>query len=292
MYGKEYISEPEEEIAVSNPATALKLLRNFGHLFEDLAINFKCFNINVCAEIELYLSKYCSKSLQRMSIICNSVRAALDGLQTPLIKLNLLRVEIDPRQHPDFRRLSENVPNLRYLYVKNDSKYIEHFERTHFENVEHFGINCGSSPCSALPFSFNKLKHFYFGNHRGIILNKYFYEFLTSAKYLTKLELMEIDSIIDNTFDDILQSEHFLTNIEEITVCMSKIVSPESVIGFLKQSKSLKKFTIYKCYTNNETHSNIIRTITSGVEDTWNLDVKIINNYTSHYEFYSTERNT
>lgn len=155
-----------------------------------------------------------------MSLKCNSVRAALDGLQKPLNKLNLLRIEIDEKQNPDFQRLNDNCPNLRYLYLSNGSANMEYFESTHFDNVEFFGIYCSQS-FLPLPFTFSKLKHFHV-NGRGIILNNHFYETLTSAKYLTQLELMAINSIVDDTFDKILRSEHFLTNIKKVTVAMDK----------------------------------------------------------------------
>lgn len=272
--GKGYISESAKVVGISNPTTALKLLRNFGHLFEDLAIDFNTFNNVLCGQIELYLGKYCSASLQRMSFRCNSVRTALDGLQTPLINLNLLRIEIGSEQHPDFGRLNAYLPMLRFLYVHNHSNHLAYLENTHFDNVEFFGLKLFQESCTALPFSFNKLKYFYQNSNygAGIILNKHFCETFSSAKHLTELELNRISSICDNSFAEILQSENFLTNIEEITVHINEDISPKSVIRFLNESKSLKKFTFYRCYNTDQAHLNFMKTIKSLLNDKWTIN--------------------
>lgn len=217
------------------------------------------------------------------------MRNAFNDFQKPFIKLNLLRIEIFAKQNPDLRHLNECLPNLKCLYVVNKNKHIGYFEHIHFNNVEYFGIG---GLCSALPFSFTKLKIFHYSNefdpHDGLTLNKHFYETLTSAEYLTELTLRSINSIEDNTFNEMLQSTNFIENIKEITVRMTGDILPESVIRFLKQSKSLKTFTLYRCYIDSEIHSNNIAAITSRLDDKWKCEVIQINGRRS----FSIERIT
>lgn len=60
----EYVLEANPEIMITEPIMRFRLLRNFGHMIRNLGINFNNMNVKCCAEIENYLTKYCSNSLQ------------------------------------------------------------------------------------------------------------------------------------------------------------------------------------------------------------------------------------
>lgn len=64
--------EQSPKIIVTKPMLLLKLLRNFGHSIRNLGIHFRTLNDKLCIEIENYLVKYCSNSLQRLILVSKS----------------------------------------------------------------------------------------------------------------------------------------------------------------------------------------------------------------------------
>lgn len=67
----------------------LKLLRNFGHLIRNLGIHVRTLNDKLCIEIENYLVKYCSNSLQRLILVSKS-KLLFENLQKPFQNIKQL----------------------------------------------------------------------------------------------------------------------------------------------------------------------------------------------------------
>lgn len=99
--------QPVEEpnICVTHPVTALKTLRNFGHLITNLHLEYMLFflpkkmpynHTKFCKFIEHYLSEYCSKSLQQISLqgnLCTSIHTILEDIHKPFYGVKAVHIE-------------------------------------------------------------------------------------------------------------------------------------------------------------------------------------------------------
>lgn len=124
------------ELFITNPRTLLKVLRNFGFVLHHIYINFNFFKVEFCCEVERYLAMYCSESLEKMSLSCNSAKVLLGNLHKPLANLTALRVYMSLNQvannlHFDHKYL----PKLKYIHMQNHCTRFRNSDTIHFENI-------------------------------------------------------------------------------------------------------------------------------------------------------------
>lgn len=82
-----------DKISILNPVTALKFLRNFGHLIWHLQINCRFIRPELCEEIEHYLNKYCSKMLNNLSLYSISSKSLFSGCIETFENIDTLHLE-------------------------------------------------------------------------------------------------------------------------------------------------------------------------------------------------------
>lgn len=273
------LESKESEIFIKIPTMALKLLRHFGFMLKNLSINFKFFNVIVCAEIEFYLAKYCSKSLIRLSFFCNNSKILFENLYKPLENVKDLKIYINNDQE-QLQFNNEYVPNLKYIYIVNHygNFKFQKCEKIHFENIEYFTID--TSNMRKYPFSFGKLKYLTF---RGIEPNEEWCKFVSNIQNLTTLKMFHISTENSNCFRKMSKLQNIQSNIEELHIEVNKYMSPADILCILEQSQNLKTLTLvsdrYGSGDNGyfdeliKKNENILKTITINLSPIWKFYV-------------------
>lgn len=100
-------------INILNPLSALKILRNFGHLIWNIELNSSYFRIGIAEKVECYLAEYCSESLNTFSLYCNEEKPFFDGIDTTFKDVDILRVKMCNFGHHS--KFSQLFPNVRVL---------------------------------------------------------------------------------------------------------------------------------------------------------------------------------
>lgn len=262
----------EPGIFIKNPTTALKLLRHFGFMLKNLSINFHIFNVMVCAEIEFYLAKYCSKSLIRLTICCHSSKMLFENLYKPLENITALTIYIH-HYHKDLQFNCKYLPRLKYIYINNYTANIQKWENFDFKNIEYFTI--ATHYMNEYPFSFGKLKHLTF---RTLHIDEEWCKFISNIQNLTTLKMWDVSMIYPIDFRKMLELQNILSNIEELQIEVCINMSPEDVLHFLEQSQNLKTLTLLNDLWGIGGHyfderikkkENILKTITSNLSPIW-----------------------
>lgn len=229
----------------------LKILRNFGHLIENLGVQFFTLDAAICAEIENYLARYCSDTLQRLSLTCNMLKIAFKDLQKPLKKVTVLTLVLKSDQdqsHIQFLN-ENNLPNLKsiYLYDTTYSRIRQHSKQICYENIEHFMIYS----TEMTPFSFGNLKHL---TCAGIVLSDAFCECISKIEHLETLKIMSFDfpmkwirvSIpLSRSFDKLMDLQNILSNVVEMEFELTFWISQETILRCLKKSRQLRKLSFH-----------------------------------------------
>lgn len=229
------------KIYITNPVTILKLLRNFGYLLKNVYISFGIFNAKFCAEIERYLAEYCSESLHRLSLCCNSVKVLFENLHKPLANVKTLGIYTRKNQNlTHFQFNQEHLPRLKYLYIENSYTKLDHSEPIHFENIEYFTIDSGGHTFRKFPFTFGKLKHLVF---IGFKLNDEWCDFVGNIQHLTTLKMFGI-SATDPLLGKMFESQNFTSNIEELLLHVNEGMFADDILRFLEKSRNLKILTL------------------------------------------------
>lgn len=134
------------------PSLALKLLRNFGHLITNLHIYFCIFNSKLggyswgngysdplyCMIWE-YLSKYCSTSVIKLSLLGNHNHLLFDDKRKPFTGVKILSIhqfEID-HEFP----INTLFPNLQTLHLHTNLFHHPSVIRIHLPMLKHLEFN-------------------------------------------------------------------------------------------------------------------------------------------------------
>lgn len=270
--------EQNPPIRIRNPIILFKLLRNFGHLIQNLGIDFSGVNVKICAEIENYLAQYCSDSLQRFSLMCNLSKIPFDNLKNPLKKVKALKViTVLPRKQNLIHFLNEiNLPNVQHVIISSLGQELPISEKgIHYKNIEYFTIRYyPRPPMDTFPFSFGNLKHFTIVG--GIYINDALCECISNIKHLRTLKIMKFSILNSDSFSKLLRLQNILSNVEEMQFAFDKGMSAEVVICFLKQSRKLRKLTFHNFdfdHIKNHLYLKMLKTISSNLNDEWKVHI-------------------
>lgn len=266
------------EIFITKPITYFKLLRNFGHMTRNLGINFIILNAKICAEIENYLSKYCSDSLERFSLICNRTKIPFDNLQKPFKKVVALKIHTILEQHRDhIQYLNEtNYPNLQHLLIYNRGN-LKNSEKIHYEYIEHFTF---FGMWDKYPFSFGSLTHLTIANAS---MNDEFYEFLGNVKHLKTLKIMKLSCDRYWSSSKIFELQNVQSQVVEMSLQFyetMQTMSCDDIFRCLRQSQKMRKlsFHLWK-FSRNEISRDVGRclrlcqTVTAKLGANWTFHV-------------------
>ncbi|XP_055301006.1 uncharacterized protein LOC129567764 [Sitodiplosis mosellana] len=261
-------------VFITKPIILLKLLRHFGHLIRNLGIGFSKLNMKLCVGIEIYLAKYCSDSLQRFSLICNTSKIAFKDLQKPLKKVIALKIHtvIDQKQnHIQFLNES-NLPNVQHIYITNHDGLHNSEKEIHYENIESCTIE--SLRMDKFPFSFGNLKHFTLAGN--ICLNDAFCQCISKIEHLKTLKIMDMLIFDSDSFRKLLELQNILSSVVEMQFSFEKGMSADAVLHFLKQSRSVRKLTIHLHngrYRGDKTRDyfRMLQTISLNLNDEWKV---------------------
>lgn len=267
------------QIIIENPKILLKLLRNFGHLITNLEIRYWNPNPMVYVGIETYLAKYCSDSVQRLSLKCSyRQKNPFQNVYKPLKKVIALTIIL-----PAYETLNQirfingnNLPNVQRIYISNRNPKLSNSDRIHFENIEYFTMH--TIRIYSYPFSFGNLKHFtIYGN---VVVNNALCECIGEIEHLKTLKIMSFALFSIESISKMLELQNVVANVEEIQFKFHDSVSLELILRFLKQSKRLQKLSIHQDmkYSNANTiykYSNLLQTIPSNLhDDEWKCCIK------------------
>lgn len=234
--------EMNPEILISNPLIALKLLRNFGHMIENLGIDFRYFNTKVSIEIENYLARYCSDSLQRLSLVCSTLKIHFEGLRKPLKNVSALKIQaVRDQIENQIRFLNEsNLPNVKHIYICGEGTPSHDYgKKIHFENIEYFTLTWARIK---FPFSFGNLKHFIISGF-GFKLNDAFCECIGNIDHLETLKIMMMAQFSTNSdaFRKMLELQNVQTNVVELQFQYDKRMCPDDIVRFFKKKWKTEK---------------------------------------------------
>lgn len=269
------VLEPNPEIFILHPIKAFKLLRNFGHMIQNLGINFASFNAKVCTEIENYIAEFCCDSLQRLSLICNKHKPPFDNLQKPLKNVTALKIHMMLSQQVNHIRFinEENFPNVKYIFILSKAGQRDSEPKIQHKNIECFTLkaDCVCYIWTEFPFSFDGLKHIIVDG--SIHLNDAFCEFIASIEHLQTLKIMSMH--FDNYLPQLrklLELPNVKTNIVEMQIRYEEnAVSSDDIVRFLKQSPKLRKLSIHEPNFNGYRVSSLVETVSSKLDDEWKI---------------------
>lgn len=137
----------------------------------------------------------------------------------------------------------EQLPNLKNVYIVNPFLQIKYSEQINFENIDYFTID--SAPLSEYPFSFGKLKHLVI---QGCILNDEWCEFVDKLKHFNTLKMFNVcpTQVVpaSRLLDKMLQSQNFISIIEELLIEFDYFTCPFAILHFLENTQNLKTLTL------------------------------------------------
>lgn len=247
----------------------LKLLRNFGHLIKNLAINFGILSDKLCDEIENYLVEYCSDSLQGLFFQCCKTKILFENLQKPLNKVTALGiVMVKYHNEKNIRYLNENnLPNLKHIYLDSIMKNtFQDSEIIHYKNVEHF-THYGETNKSS--FSFDHLKHLTIAG--TMQLNNAFCEYIGNIEHLQTLKIISFNygNLSTDSFSKLFELENIVSNVVEMQIKFHKYISPEIVHRLLEKSQKLRKLSFHIQWSELDLFDYFTQTLPSNLNDNW-----------------------
>ncbi|XP_055326295.1 uncharacterized protein LOC129580125, partial [Sitodiplosis mosellana] len=271
----------DPKIIITNPSVALKFLRNFGCIFEELTISFSFFHVNICTQIEYYLAEFCANTLKRLSLECNKSKNLFEGLHNQLKQVTSLQIclvnsesRLELTQH-----CLEKLPSLQYFNVVNNMA-IFHGPLSNFplRTVQHLKIDNFGTIMYKNPFDLKNLKHLCINGE--IIITEYMNRSFGAAENLVTLKLMEIEDYFAKDFEDFWELPNILSNIEEITIDLNRDINSEHILRFLERCQRLKKMALLK---HRGRGSDILENITSNLSNEWTFHV--INPFIEHCKY-------
>lgn len=108
--------EAYNKLFVHNSVTALKFLRNFGHLLWNMQLNCKVLSPKLNVEFTHYLFKYCSKSLQSFSMYHNSSEFLFPDNNNNVFT-NLFKLKMEKCTFGRELNLNKMFPNVSILHL-------------------------------------------------------------------------------------------------------------------------------------------------------------------------------
>lgn len=279
------------KIYITNPVTILRLLRNFGHMLKHIYINFDFFDAKFCAEIEWYLAEYCSESLSRLSLRCNSSKILFEHLHKPLANVRTVGIYVYENQKLTHLQFNEKyLPRLKYLYMSNESSRVMHYsDPIHFENIEYFLVRTYAfCRFAKFPLTFAKLKHLVF---MCFMLNDEWCSFVGNIQHLMTLEMYRIGE--NPLLGKMFELPNFLSNIEELVLDVNPYMLADDFLRFLEKSRALKTLTLIIDNAGGKNMSldarervkkldDIVKPIVSQLDSKWKFN--IINPFTHPYQ--------
>lgn len=239
------VMEKNPQILITNPLILFKLLRNFGHLIRNLAINFAILNVNLCAKIENYLTEYCSDSLERFTLIIHLSKIPFKNLKKPFKKITGIKIYTARDQTGYYIQFvnENNLPNIQHIFLYNRD-CLQDSENIHYENIEYFTL-CSQTRMEKIPFSFGNLKHLIICGYP--IINDEICKFIGNIEHLTTLKLYLDRYESSNSFRKLLELKNIQTNVVEMECEFHQNFLVDDIYYFLKQSKKLRKFSVHQC---------------------------------------------
>lgn len=222
-------------------------------------MNFAEFNAELGIEIEKYLVNYCSDSLHNLTLIdaLTPQKIPFLGLQKPFKNIRAIKIYAGDDfilTANRFRLTIENIfPHVKRIVIEESLSFL-HTEQSvscvpivHYENVEFFTIYTEHMPLTKYPFSFGVLTQL---NIKICYLNDAFYEFIGGLNHLKILKIKFIykhkNFETSDSFCKLLNLQNIQTNIEELSICYRRLMLPDDIVHFLKQSRRLRKLSFYR----------------------------------------------
>lgn len=254
-------------VVITNP---LKLLRNFGHIIKNLRISFKHLSVKHCTEVENYLVRFCSESLQRFVVMCNTSKIIFKDLQKPLKNVTDLKIMMGKHQNLDHIRFLDenNLPNVNnvYIWYYDELKDLSVSGKLHYKNIEHFEI-CAIR-LGVYPFSFENLRHL--TTDGNCIVNDALCEFIGRLNDLKTLKIKNTMFGFNlDPFRKILKLQNISSNIVELQFPYHPKISSNDVLLFLKQTRKLRKLSIPGSVPYITHYSDFLQEITSNLDTEW-----------------------
>lgn len=253
---------------ITNP---LKLLRNFGHIIKNLRISFEHLSVKQCTEVENYLVRFCSESLQRFVVVCNTSKIIFKNLQKPLQNVTDLIIMMGKHQNINHIRFLDenNLPNVNNVYIWYNDELLDLTSvpgKLHYKNIEHFEI-CAIR-LGVYPFSFENLRHL--TTDGNCIVNDALCEFIG---HLNDLKTLKIKNTMFgfnlDPFRKILKLQNISSNIEEMQFPYHPKISSNDVLSFLKQTRKLRKLSIPVPVPYLASYPYFLPEITSNLDSEW-----------------------
>lgn len=266
-----------------------KVLRNFGHMIKNFRVHFWEINAKHCTEIENYLAIYCSDSLQRLTMTCNTSKIAFKDLQKPLKKVTYLKIIIitddETIEHIQFPNES-NLPNLNEIEIFSNCLYFfeQSSKKLHYDNIEYFTYWAWRE--RIFPLSFGKLKHL--TTAANCQVNDAFCECIGNIKDLKTLKILStmFFSNSERKFGKMLELPNILSNLEELQFQYSYSISLNDILPFVKHNQSLRKLSIHMDTTNdfvNKNYLHFLETISSNLGIGWKFHTSDILHKNEYY---------
>lgn len=289
LFRSYYLSRDGEKNIILITTNPWKVLRNFGHMIKNFRVNFSRIQTKLCTEIENYLAIYCSDSLQRLTMTCNTSKIALKDLQKPLENVTYLKIIIttdyESIEHIQF--LNESyLPNLNEIEIFSNCLYF--FEQSSkkliYDNIESFTYWAWRE--RIYPLSFGKLKHL--TTAANCQVNDAFCECIGNIKDLKTLKILSTMflSNSERKFGKMLELPKILSNLEELQFEYSYSISLNDILPFVKNNQSLRKLSIHMDTTDNFVninYLNFLETISSNLGIGWKFHTSDILHKNEYY---------
>lgn len=261
-------------------------MRNFGHIIKNLGICLFSTNEKLCIEIENYLTRYCSDSLERLLLVGNQTIVPFEHLPKPLKNVTVVKVTLNRGQHINHIRFinERNLPNVNNIEIFWGTRDYQEQEllKFHFENIEYFAFGI-LKPVSMNIFSFGNLKHLRLEGIRKV--DDSVCQLIGSIKDLKTIRIGLFGSVEQDSLGKFLRLQNILSTVVEFTI-RSTGCTTEDVLYFLKKSRKLRKlrFIIWRILEYGETKwLDFMETISTSLPHNWSSRIEEISREESEF---------
>lgn len=240
-----------------------------------MGIDFSILSDKLCVEVENYLVKYCSDSLQRLFVKCGQPKTLFKNLQKPFKNVIALSIIVPTFQtKADIQFLNEcTLPNLQHIYFYDLGNGCQESETIHYKSIEYFDYKC-MGRIQKFPFSFGNLRHFTIVGH--VELNDAFCECIRNIEHLETLKISNYDmrtgTCSPDSFRKIFELQNIVSNVVKMHIQFHENITPELVHRFLKQSRKLRKLSFHVKIPENYfeiSFANLTQTLPPNLNDEW-----------------------
>lgn len=275
----------------------MKILRNFGHVIKNLGIYLYSTNEQLCIEIENYLTRYCSDSLERLLLVGNQSIVPFQHLPKPLKNVTVVKVALLRGQHINHIRFinERNLPNVNNIEIFWQTKEFQEQEllKFHFENLEYFTFSI-FKPISVNPFSFGNLKHLRLEGIKKV--DDSVCKLIGSIKDLKTVKIGLFGRVEQDSLGKLLKLQNILSTVVEFTIHYTGCTTKD-VLHFLKQSRNLRKLSFRIWRNRYETKwMEFMETVSTSLPHNWSSRIEDINREENEFPlrndcFYILEKN-